>query len=656
MFLVSLTGFCAAAALNGLFLLISLRANRDAWPFVFLAMIVGSGTTLVAATLISPTLAIPTATGLLVLLVASAPGGLRVFLEPMQRPRFSGAANAFATVALVIGLLFASIPLCRPDGWTYHLNIAKIVTMYGQLQLPVLNDHIYFSGAYEYLFIIPRLFWSDDVFNQSFANTFSLLSFVTATCGLAFAAKRAFNLRLPDLPILAAFVAFAIPDFDMLTNAKPDGLLIPMTMAIVILLCNAVVTPSRRTAFAIGLLAFLPLALKQTWILMLPAICLAVVVVIWRLRLTPHAFKWAFAFLYGSCLSAAIVAPVLIKNFIFFKNPLHPAQILFLKSQPWTNAMASYWRDVARPPHDLASWIENLTLIVLNAPARLSGLLLPAASIIAIGLVLSITLFASRNRRNKAPAKPAHLPLEKTLVVTLLFCALTFVLGWSATYHHGIFTRFIYPLCGLVVLFSLYLASAGAEILDQTQEGLGRRALNPSFVLVPVLFAAIEVRAPAVVRAWGMTKTEFYENFPRPLNERNIFEVFNKNLRQELPGIENTNLNSGKPGRVVILTDNTSGYFFNGEVLSLDNYHFEYLRQAYTNDAGVFCVWQFANALNIRYILGTRNPLNAWGQEFQSLITNSTPLDNENQRRLMWSTIKVEAKAEAALCAPKIEI
>jgi hypothetical protein len=52
--------------------------------------------------------------------------------------------------------------------------VAKAVTE-GPLARPILNDHVFFTGVYEYLFTLSRRWTGDDIFNQSFANAFTWL-------------------------------------------------------------------------------------------------------------------------------------------------------------------------------------------------------------------------------------------------------------------------------------------------------------------------------------------------------------------------------------------------------------------------------------------------------------------------------------------------
>ena len=104
---------------------------------------------------------------------AAAAAALRRTGRPrVVRPR---GLEWVALALLGVQTVWAAFPDYRYDQWNYHLVVPKAVA-HGPLAPPVLNDHLFFTGSYEYLFTLARRLNGDDIFNQCFAGCFTIVA------------------------------------------------------------------------------------------------------------------------------------------------------------------------------------------------------------------------------------------------------------------------------------------------------------------------------------------------------------------------------------------------------------------------------------------------------------------------------------------------
>ena len=163
-------------------------------------------------------------------------------------------------------IIYAALPSYRYDQWNYHLVIAKWISMLGSLPTTVFDDHMYFSGAYEFIWLIPRQFISDDNIIHGLSNSFTVLAFSTICYDACHQIKRKLKVELKSIWFICTFILFACPHSMSLVSSKPDMLLFPCALIILGLL------PTKKNYFwpyYLVYFAALPLAFKITWLVTL---------------------------------------------------------------------------------------------------------------------------------------------------------------------------------------------------------------------------------------------------------------------------------------------------------------------------------------------------------------------------------------------------
>jgi hypothetical protein len=199
---------------------------------------------------------------------------------------------------------------------------------------------------------------------------------------------------------------------------------------------------------------------------------------------------------------------------------------------------------------------------------------------------------------------------------------------------------------------SLMVITILVEQLPRNKRNTHANFIAGIFLMTTLLFGSFEVRIPAIFRAWSLGVSEFYSEFSPSLREYGKFLFFNQDLKARVAN----GVAAPENSRVVLLTDNASGYFYDSEILSLQNYHFDLLFKQYHSYAGVFCVWQFADELGIRYLLASNNSFQKWPSALGPLISQSENLSSqlsETHRHLWNQDIAKEASRESATCTPQ---
>jgi hypothetical protein len=147
-----------------------------------------------------------------------------------------------AYFSLVLLALSAAIPRRRYDQWNYHLSVPKWIMDLGGLPDEIFNDHLYFTGSYEYFSALFRVFSSHDIFIQSATSAMTfLLVAALSSFSLVYFFSSHFKFNEPKdrwLLFLGFFLLAALSPWDRecLYSAKPDYLLIPLTITVVGLL------------------------------------------------------------------------------------------------------------------------------------------------------------------------------------------------------------------------------------------------------------------------------------------------------------------------------------------------------------------------------------------------------------------------------------
>ena len=179
--------------------------NRTLWPFCYLALLVAVCSLLSLQSLFFMSWLRPVVLvvlGSVSLLQAGRelrPYGVRNLLRWMHSQKTRAGQGAFQEPGtnLVLKILtgvvvatfaldfwYAAFPALRYDLTNYHLLVPQIVADTGPFRPPIFNDHIFFSGVYEYFFTLPRLFVLSDLTLLCYTTAFSWLSFVVPLYGL----------------------------------------------------------------------------------------------------------------------------------------------------------------------------------------------------------------------------------------------------------------------------------------------------------------------------------------------------------------------------------------------------------------------------------------------------------------------------------------
>jgi hypothetical protein len=320
-------------------------------------------------------------------------------------------------LALGFDFLYASLPLYRYDQWTYHLVVAKWISKMGSLTPPVTYDHIFFTGSYEFLGLLPRAFSDSDTFQQGFQNALSWLLVVVPAVALYRLQKPKTAFVMMSALAFALLCVFGSGDHEALINAKPDYVLMMVALLLLIFATDSTLLSPMLAAF----LLVAGLSFKITWLHF--AVCGPIIV--WG-ALGKGLYKDWPKILLGGILAAPCLAPWAIKNWQFFKNPLHPAQSKLFSSTLWNPMLDQYWQEITLKPHGFKAFVQNFFEATIGLPDRWGWLCLVLAGFIYL---------AWKSALIKPPVKRAH--------VAFLLCLFTYLGVWGFFYNAHIFNRFV---------------------------------------------------------------------------------------------------------------------------------------------------------------------------------------------------------------------
>jgi hypothetical protein len=522
----------------------------------------------------------------------------------LPRPRRPGALGWVALVLLGVGAVWAAFPDYRYDQWNYHLVVAKAVVD-GPLTRPIFNDHVFFTGVYEYIFTLSRWWSGDDIFNHSFAGAFTWLFWVVSGYGLLDRLRGRLFPSAPATLVLLAFVSFALPDQQALVSAKPDVSL--LVAALVLLEAWA-----SGSGVLVGFFLVAPLALKITWLHFALSLSPVLVFEGWRgrpagLRLVPLAA--------GLLAGAAASAPIIAKNLVFFGNPLHPVQLGPLRSTFWSERMEAYWQQVSGAAGSVADYVA--TLRGLPVGLTWSGYLfvLPLL-LVAIAVLLLV-------RRPGGSIEPATATARTTVVRALAGIA-SFVLLWPLFFRAGIYPRFVFAGFAFAVILSMFvLDREWARIASLSDRVLVSRVLTLGAVLL-FLPAALGGALPQKLTRMGrwmlVSEEHFLTEGPPDWQLVRDLRVVNVHRRRASPGVGF--------GRRLTLADVKGTYLLDGAGLSVGSYEYEWHRAP---GPASECLWAFLERLDVAYVF-TRQPGFAhWPREYRSILGQLEPLDGEGR-------------------------
>jgi hypothetical protein len=566
---------------------------RDLWPLAYPALIVAVSSLLAWQALFEMRWVAPV---LAVALAGAALADLRRHgLPRLGRP---GPAALLAGAALAFNAVWAALPVYRYDQWNDHLTIPKLVVREGPLQPPMFNDHVFFTGCYEFLLTIPRWLSANDVFNQCFANAFGWLLLWFGAWGAVALARRELLPGLPPSLLVAGYLAFTLPEEQAVMNAKPDVVLFVAGLCLQLAIALARSPGLQARPLTEGLLGFLlvaPFALKSTWLLGACAIGAATLV-------TAPAVLRRRAVWAGAGLGLLAVAPYIAKNVRFFANPLHPVQFGPFRSTFWGAGLESYYRFV-EGARSASRYLAELAA----APGVLltSGLEAVAVPLLAVGLALAGLLLSGGADRLSLP--------RAVLAGRAAVALAVFVLLWPVAMPVHLYPRYYY------VAFSL-IAAIALDLLAWAWPLLGARPAS-SFaailvlLVVPLLNAGFPAKAARLstgllmeTRAFAAGSTPTGPFFSR-------LQTVNEHRRRAFPG--------ARFASRIALTDTPSTYFLDSASLAVGGREYESYR-GWTRAA---CGWRLLEALDVAYVVSIEQPFAQWPREITALLPQLAPLD-----------------------------
>ena len=398
---------------------------------------------------------------------------------------------------IIIEILWAGLPLYRYDQWTSHLVVAKLIDLTGTLKPPVSYDPTFFTGTYEFIGLLPRALWSNDFFQQGFQNSFSLLFVTLSGIILVAGEEPPSRSRLGIAFAFALTLLFATGDHEALVNAKPDYILMTLTLMITISLCERE-DPRPLAPTLLGAAMACGVAYKLTWLHFAAA---AAPFCLFSFR-KEQKIAGIKKLIFGALIALPLAAPFLIKNWMFFDNPLHPAQTPFWHSSIWGPEYVEYWQTVSAKPLNASQFVGNIPKIILGLPGRLW------LALLVITAISGFTNFATSDNQREKP----RFNYAKLVGILCLYVVL-----WGIFYGPTIYNRFLSPLFafGATVIWSLI------------------RRVKPSarimlFLMLPFfLDGQIEVTLRHLGIAWSQTPMEFHDAFPKSpaANNKTLREI-----------------------------------------------------------------------------------------------------------------------------------
>jgi hypothetical protein len=592
-------GLAGALLLQLAFLGSARLLARGLWPLAYPALLVAVSSLLAWQALFEARWSAPLA--VLGLSVAAAADLRRHGPPRLERPRGSAA---LAAAALAFNALWAAFPVYRYDQWNDHLVIPKVVVREGPLRGPMFNDHVFFTGSYEFLLTIPRWISANDVFNQCFADAFGWLTLVFGAGAAVALARRDLLPSLPSTLLLTCYVAFSLPEEQAVLNAKPDVVLFVAALALQLAIARLEAPVGERPlneAIA-GFLLVAPFTLKSTWLLGASAIGAATVLIGLARRdatLAPFRRRW---FWIGCLAGLFAVIPYVAKNVRFFGNALHPVQVGPFRSTFWGTGLESYYRLVegARSGRRYLGQLADAPRLL-----ALSGLEAIAVPMLAVGLALALSL--------RMTNRPAARPAPTTVGLRAALALAAFILLWPIAMPVEIYPRYYFPAFGLVAAIALEGLAWAWPVLRL------RRAASVA--------AAALLLAPAAIEGGFATKAR--RMLQGALAETRGFvagsgpggpsltraEVVNEHRRRVFP--------DARFSTRIALTDSAATYFLDSAGLAVGGR--EYL--TYRGWTGAVCAWRLLESVDAAYVVGIEQPFAQWPREITALLPQLTPLD-----------------------------
>jgi hypothetical protein len=307
---------------------------------------------------------------------------------------------------------------------------------------------------------------------------------------------------------------------------------------------------------------------------------------------------------WGAMLALPILSPVLIKNFLVFANPLHPAQTPLASSVIWNDRMAAYWKYIMDKPDSLSGFIENLLTIINTVPVRLQ-ITLP---------VLVVLLAALFWQSRSAVQRRSCVKRIWALIIVLLL----YVTTWGFFYTGKTSDRFVSPLHGMILALILVVWSR-----------VTFSALLILLTVTPALFVSqFEVSLYEISMAFSRNTAEFHDAF------KNSPSAGNKYLR-EIASHRAANYPDARFNQSVLMSD-----FFYSFYGASQNYPANAAIAWWTLssngiDPDQGCAKDLFKKRDIRYVLAVVDPgLSSWPAAVSRMVGSMTEIPVE--RGKLW--------------------
>ena len=493
----------------------------------------------------------------------------------------------------------AAIPTYRYDQLNYHLVVSKYVDTVGRLPDLVFDDHVYFTGSYEFIVSLFRILPLSDITVLAATNVFSIFTFLTILFG-AIHALLSSKPNLSSIFFLSILILFLLPDFAGIANAKPDYHLLPL--GLLVLSQFPFVRQSQRS-LCFGFLLALPLAFKITWVVFAASVGVVFIARLIWLKQWSNFFKVWLGFMSG--LSLALVP--IGKTWYFLGNPIHPAQKWVFRSKRWSDDEAMYWREVN-------DYIASLSEYFLALPNALNVYLSQTKNILLAGLIFFlISIFRRVKRYESGPVlllKPKVFHIScLSLLVYLLFWPLAF--GQSIT-----FVRLKEAAFGFAIVGLLY-------IIDRSK--INRVWFSTFVALMIISFSGIDNVARQVMQYYTSVNLEDY--FGRVSKTRaqsiyNISQIVNEHRSRFKIGPKDFE-------KALVAANTPMKYYFDSRLIRVDDYNFNILlKEKFPGDIDV-CIWKVFKTFDLRYLVDFNYKGTALPPIFAEVVKVASPISKK---------------------------
>jgi hypothetical protein len=528
-----------------------------------------------------------------------------------------------ACVYFLTDFIYAATPFYRYDQWVYHLLVPKNIVLDRGLIGPIYKDHVFFTGIYEYLFIGLRSLVPSDLLLQMISNAVTpiylvQLWFLFLKECLATTEKYQPADQMPLVFLGVICLYFAFPDHEIVTSAKVDALMAPLSAWLVLRLLRSFKSPiiHHQEWLIFCAVAVAGLCLKMTWLHF--ALSLAACILFFfakggRSVVRPCAI--------GVLLGLMLIAPYLIKNFVIFHNPLHPQQTISLfASTFYSQRIHDYWLFISGKATDINSYCSILLRLPV-ALLKLIGYLLPLGG-------LYFLLIWPKGKKIKHTEKKAF--FMPTILLSALCCL------WPLFYSHTIYARFLTPIFGIAAaLFFMSLPSIDLR---------GRGGLYAIFLVPAFLNGSIEVSIHQIIKNSFKKPELFFAEGRGPLKEATFMAAINndRHSRYDHPARRSA----------VTVTDLANGFYFDDLWITDDGYEAEIALRPYPQDILVACPELLLSDLHIRYFLAVNRDFDHFVEPWKALAKSPVlkVLDSSRDHIRYVDTLELEETLKYPRC------